>query len=297
MGVSLLAAVLAAAPGPARAAEAVKLRPSAPVYADSKDGGLRKPEGVATDRKSLLVVADSGNGRVVKYTLGGETITPAGELALPELPDPIRVQVSSKGEILVLDGKLRRIGRVGPEGQFLGYIDLGSDAPTPVQPRSFAIDRDDHLYVVDVSSGRVLVLDGDGKASRKIAFPGEAVFVSDLTVDGSGTVYAIDSVGRRVYAAKKDDATFAPVGESLESELDFPTAIAADDRGHLFIADQNGGGIVILGRDGGFRGRQSSMGWKTGFLRYPAGLCVNDRGDLFVADRENSRIQPFVIVQ
>jgi hypothetical protein len=36
----------------------------------------------------------------------------------------------------------------------------------------------------------------------------------------------------------------------------------------IYIVDENGDGIVVLGRDGSFVGRQLSMGWNEGLL-YP----------------------------
>jgi hypothetical protein len=63
------------------------------------------------------------------------------------------------------------------------------------------------------------------------------------------------------------------------------------------VVDQNGSGIVILGLDGSFRGRQLRMGWKDGFLRYPSQLCIDDRGNVFIADRGNNRVDVFTIVQ
>ncbi len=75
----------------------------------------------------------------------------------------------------------------------------------------------------------------------------------------------------------------------------FPTAIAVDGQGRIFLADQNGDGIVILGADGSFRGRQAGTGWKEGSLRYPSGLCAGPAGTIFVADRENGRVQMFAV--
>jgi hypothetical protein len=78
--------------------------------------------------------------------------------------------------------------------------------------------------------------------------------------------------------------------------VEFPTAIAVDPDGRLFLVDEHGGGIVILGRDGSFRGRQLGTGWKEGFLRYPAGACVLAGTSLVVAERGNHRVQVFAIV-
>jgi hypothetical protein len=68
-----------------------------------------------------------------------------------------------------------------------------------------------------------------------------------------------------------------------------------DDTGRIAIADLSDGGIVFLGPDGSFRGRQSAMGWKEGLLRYPSGLAAGPPGLLFVADRGNNRVAVFAV--
>ncbi len=101
----LLASMSLAAAGGSHAAEQVKFKQMAPIYVDGKGAGIRQPEGVAC-RGNALVVADTGNGRLLRYTIAGETWTPGGEIVLPQLTSPIRVDVNSKGEIFALDGTL-----------------------------------------------------------------------------------------------------------------------------------------------------------------------------------------------
>jgi hypothetical protein len=100
-----------------------------------------------------------------------------------------------------------------------------------------------------------------------------------------------------VYSAPKNSTVFSSLTEKLEEDLDFPTSITTDDSGRIYLVDQNGGGIVILGRDGSYQGRQLRMGWKEGFLRYPSQICINKKGEVFIADRENSRVQVFSITK
>ncbi len=288
-------AITAAASGGAFGADMPKLKPVASGYADTRGGGLSQPEGVGCDGKSLVVVADTGNGRLVTYRFTGEGLAPLAEIALPQLPYPIRVQVDPKGDIYALDGKSRRIVRISPSGEFKGYVEAGdADSAGPMVPRSFRIGRNGGLYVLDVLSDRVLLLDPGGKLIRGIAFAKESGFFSDLAVDDSGTLFLIDSVGRRVFSAPRDSAAMAPLSGSLKEDLNFPTSIAVDARGNLLVVDQNGGGIVVLGRDGTFRGRQLSMGWKEGLLRYPSQICVGGDGSVFIADRGNNRVQAFL---
>jgi hypothetical protein len=280
----------------ATASEGAKLRPILILYADNKGFGLRQPQGVACDGKSLLAVADTGNRRLVRYTIEGDRVQPAGEIRLNEIPYPIKIQVGSKAELFALDGRSRRIARISPSGEFKGYVPLaGEGSAGPSVPRSFAIDREDNLFVLDVAQARVLVLSPDGKSLRQIAFPTEEGFLSDLAVDDRDTVFAIDSVGRRVFAAKRTDARLAPLTGPMKEDMAFPTAIAVDGQGRIFIADLNEGGIVILGTDGSFRGRQAGMGWKEGLLRGPSGLCAGIAGTIFVADRDNNRVQMFAV--
>jgi sugar lactone lactonase YvrE len=278
-------------------ADELRLRATSAIYLDALETSVSLPEDVACDGQSKLVVADTGNRRLLSYDIGAEEMTPESEIRLDQLSYPIRVRIDSTGRILALDGKSHRIVRVAPNGQFQGYLELSPEEGSgPVIPRSFEIDDDDNLYVLDVSGARILVLDRDGGFQRQIAFAPEVGFLSDLTVNSSGAVFAVDSVRRQVFAARKSDEALFPLTEIMDEDMDFPTGIAADAVGHLYVADQYGGGIVIVGQDGSFQGRQSAMGWAAGFLRYPSGLCIC-AGDLFVADRGNNRVQRFAIVE
>jgi len=204
-------------------ADAVKLKPVAAAYTDNSGGLLKRPEGVAYDGKSLLVVADTGNGRLQLYTFTGSLLMPGAAIALPQLSYPIRVQIGSKGEILALDGKSRRIVRVSPSGEFKGYVEpTGIPSAGTVIPRSFKIDDKDNLYLLDVFSGRVLILDPDGRFQREIPFPDNFGFFSDLAVDGNGTVFLIDSVGGKVFIAQKNAKSITPLTGSLKEDLNFP---------------------------------------------------------------------------
>ncbi|MGE5699012.1 MAG: NHL repeat-containing protein [Deltaproteobacteria bacterium] len=270
----------------------MKLKPAISGYTDEGGTGLKHPEGVSCNEKPLLVVADTGNGRLIRFNFTGETLNPGSEISLPQLPYPIRVQMNSIGDIFVLDGKHRKIGRISSGGEFKGYIDFSTiTSQRGIVPKSMTIDKKDNLYVLDISSEKVIVLQPDGKVQREISFPEDYGFFSDLTVDSSGNLYIIDSTGRRVYTSVAGSSSIIPLTESLKEDVDFPVAIAADNRGNLFLVDQNGSGIVILGRDGSFRGRQLNLGWKEGLLHYPSQICVNDNGFIFIADRGNSRIQ------
>jgi sugar lactone lactonase YvrE len=280
-------------PTPAQAAEGVKLRVAAAAYRDAKGAIIGSPEGIACRGGGLVVLADTGSGRLLEFQFDATGVSARREFSVTQITTPIRVASNSKGELYVLDGKTRRVARLAAEGAFQRYVEFPGSSAAAV--RSIEVGTKDQLYILDVAAARVVVLDDDGKLERELAFPPEAKFFSDLAANSKGDLFLLDSVGRRVFAAKSGTSVITPLSQSLQDDVDFPVAIAADDAGKLFLADQNGGGIVTVGQDGAFRGRQSSMGWHEGFLRYPSDLCADDKGNLFVADRDNNRIQGFIV--
>jgi hypothetical protein len=279
-------------------AETVKFRYLQSVYFDERGGGIKQPEGVACNDKSVLVVGDTANDRLVRYTFQERSLKAGTEIKIPQLSSPIRIQINSKGEIFALDGKKRRILRLTPEGAFKGYLEAeGIPSQSAFVPRSIKIDANNNIYLLDIFSGRVLVLNSEGKYQKQIPFPKDYGFFSDLSVDSKGTLLLVDCIKAMVFSAHKDSNSFSPLTKSLREYLNFPTSITTDNRGTIFIVDENGSGIVILGQDGSFQGRQLSMGWNEGLLYYPSQICINEKGEAFIADRGNSRIQIFTLIK
>ena len=279
-------------------AETVKFRYLQSVYFDEKGVGMKQPEGVACSGKGLLIVGDTGNDRLLRYSYQDRSLKAGTEIKVQQLSNPIRLQMNSKGEIFALDGKKRRIIRLNSDGTFKGYVDAeGIPSPSAFVPRSFKIDRNNNIYILDIFSARVLALNSEGKYQKQIPFPKDYGFFSDLAVDSKGTLLLIDCVKAMVFSAPKDSNTFSPLTKDLREYLNFPTSITTDNRGTVYVVDQNGSGIVILGQDGSFQGRQLNMGWNEGLLYFPSQMCINDNGEVFIADRDNSRVQIFSLVK
>jgi sugar lactone lactonase YvrE len=285
-------------PMKAYSAETVKLKYVQSVYFDDKGAGMKQPEGVACNDKDLLIVGDTGNDRLLRYSYQDRSIKAGTEVKIQQLSNPIRIQINSKGEIFALDGKKRRILRLNPDGTFKGYVDgEGIPSPSTFVPRSFKIDPQNNIYILDIFSARILALNPEGKYQKQVPFPNEYGFFSDLSIDSRGTLFLIDCVKAMVFSAAKDANSFSPFTKSLREYLNFPTNITTDKKGTLYIVDENGSGIVLLGQDGSYLGRQLSMGWNEGLLYYPSQMCINEKGEVFIADRGNSRVQVFTLVR
>jgi len=288
-----LTAALAAALLPAGArAQSITLTHVESIYADAKKGALKAPEGVACTESGRVIVADTGHARLVAYAmkdgkLGGGTAIP-----LPEGAQPVRVQIDGKGDVLVLDRKTRAILRVGESGAATPVEAKG--APAKLIPASFKVDGSDRLYVLDGASRAVLVLDRDGNVGRKLDLPreGGALF-TDLALDAAGTIYAVDGVNATVWAADKSATAFRQISKKLEDVMSFPAYVTMTPRGALLLVDQSGNGIVTIGVDGAFLGRQLAVGWEDGLVQYPAQICLTGKGEALLADRNNNRVQVF----
>lgn len=282
----LLAAVL-----PAQA-KGLKVKFEAAIYGDDKGGQLNLPEGIDCGG-NYLVVADSGNHRLLRYAIQDKTISFKSEIALPKAY-PLQVHLDSAGNIFVLDGKERRIVRLGPEGEEKGFLEpTNLPDQNSVVVKGFVIDREDNFLLLDIFSSRVLKLDKNGKFLRQIPFPPKSGFISAVALTPQGGVLLLDSVVGTVYQAAPDAGAFAPLTENMKEYANFPNQLTSDAQGNIYVVDQYGNGLVVLGPDGSFQGRQSSMGWGESQLRYPSQVCSAGANQLFVADRSNNRVQLF----
>jgi hypothetical protein len=289
---SLLLALLALAPAAARA-QSVVLTHDGTLYADGEEKPLKAPEGVACTDSGHVVVADTGNKRLVLYTFKDGRLGPGREVRLDQLTAPQRVQIDAKGDLFAFDLKTRKVVRVTASGAYGGTILVkGIENASDVVPSAFKIDPAGNVYLLDGAGRRVLALDPSGTVTRQVQLPAEAGVVTDIAVGAGGVLYAVDAVKAVVWSAAKDDAAFKPLSQSLKDRMSFPSYITAS-RGRLFVVDQNGNGVVVLGVDGSYQGRQLSTGWGEGLVYYPAQLCVTESGTAFVADRYNNRVQVF----
>jgi sugar lactone lactonase YvrE len=283
-------------PVPSLATEAIKFRYALSVYSDDAGGSIKHPESVTCGENSEFIIADTGNNRLVKYAFQRGELAGGTEIRLPELSYPLKVQANSNGDIFALDGRKRRIVIIATDGSFKGYLDLMKGPRSgSIVPRSFVIDKNDNIYVLDILSGRVLVLDPGGSYRRHVDFPEEYGFISDLAVGPAGNILLIDSIRSTVFSSSQGEKTFSPLSENLKEHASFPTGITTDERGFIYLTDTNGSRIVILGQDGSFLGQQVSLGWTEGALYYPTQLCINGKGEIFIADRSNSRVQIFTV--
>jgi len=137
---------------------------------------------------------------------------------------------------------------------------------------------------------------------------------SGIVTDAAGNVYVADgssSVIRKVSAADGSVSIFAGDGHAsfkngprLLAEFNFPTGLAFDLRGNLYVADEKNNRIRIITTDGNVSTYAGSgvKGFGDGAdslakFNAPTGVAVDGAGTVYVADMGNNRIRRIAVTR
>ncbi len=296
---------------------------------------LASPAAVAVDASGNLYVADAGGDSIRKITKTGLVTTLAGGSygnangtgAAAQFDDPQGVAVEANGNVYVADTYNEAIRKITPAGVVTtlaggtyGSTDGTGSAARFYYPQGVAVDAKGNVYVADTnnhtirkvtSAGVVTTLaglpgqpgsaDGAGSAARFSAPHGLAVaangtiYVADLN---NSTIRKITPAGVVTTLAGLPGVTGAVDGSRGAARFDYPSGVALDAQGNLFVADQSNQLIRKVTADGlvstigGQAGNYGSNDGVEGAARFysPAGVAVTPAGLLYVADRNNYRI-------
>lgn len=78
-----------------------------------------------------------------------------------------------------------------------------------------------------------------------------------------------------------------------EGELTWPTAIIADGKGGVYVADEHRHNVQVFSADGKYLRNWGGQGAHCGKLNRPSGLAMTADGGILVSDQLNNRIQKF----
>jgi sugar lactone lactonase YvrE len=259
----------------------------------SGDGGkataaaLNEPLGVTVDPAGNLYIADSGNNVVRKVTAASGVITTIAGDSLPgysgdngnptaaELSSPEGVALDPWGDLYIADTNNDAIRLVSVfTGDIYTYLNL----PSGGFPRGIAVDSAFNLYIAEPDINQIEELNGGTGKTRTIAGNGSSGY------SGDG-------------------------GKASSAELAYPTGVAVDSSGNLFIADS---GNDVIREVSAASGKISTVAGNaaSGYsgnggpardaeLNNPQGVATDTVGDLFIADTGNNVIReltPFTVV-
>ncbi|MBM3933830.1 MAG: hypothetical protein FJ319_05940 [SAR202 cluster bacterium] len=126
-------------------------------------------------------------------------------------------------------------------------------------------------------------------------------YPTDLAFRNDGRIYVLgrghdgDTRGVQVLACNIDSEYFGKFASHGKGPGQFiwSTAIACDNAGNIYVADEYLNNISIFSPDHKFITRWGEQGTEPGKLNGPCGLSFDWEGNLFVVDHQNNRIQKF----
>ena len=304
-------------------------------YADGTGTAAQfdSPYGVAVDGAGTVYVADTENHRIRKVTAAGVVSTLAGSTqgyadgtgAAAQLNSPAGVAVDGAGSVYVTDDYNHRIRKVTAAGvvstlagSTQGYTDGTGTAAQFNFPFGVAVDGAGTVFVADTGSNRirkvtaagvVSTLAGSGTSGYADGTGTAAQFKNPygVAVDGAGTVYVADEGNHRIRKvtaagvvstlAGSGTAGFAD-GTGTAAQFNFPTGVAVDCSGTVYVADYvnqrirkvTAAGVVSTLAGSGTAGFADGTGTAAQF-NFPTGVAVDGTGTVYVADYVNQRIR------
>ncbi len=160
-------------------------------------GELDSPMGIAVDASRNILVADTNNGRIEKFSSTGAFLSIIGMKGSGhgQLGEPNGIAVDRAGNIYVVEvGSNHRVQKLAPDGTFIAEW-KGPDSGF-YGPRRIAIGPDDSIYVVDQGHTRIVKFSPDGQVL--------AVWGSKGSGDGQfddPTSVAVDPTTNKAYVA------------------------------------------------------------------------------------------------
>jgi DNA-binding beta-propeller fold protein YncE len=160
-------------------------------------GELDSPTGIAVDPNGNILVADTNNGRIQKFSPSGVFLNTIGTkgTGYGQLGGPNGIAIDRTGNIYVAEvASNHRVQKLAPDGTFIAEW-KGPDVGF-YGPRRIAIGPDNSIYVVDQGRTRIVKFSPDGQVLT--------VWGSKGTGDGQfddHTSVVVDPATNKVYVA------------------------------------------------------------------------------------------------
>jgi sugar lactone lactonase YvrE len=229
--------------------------------------------GIAIDGSGNLYLADENNQKIRKITSAGVVTTLAGSGtggsangtgASAEFNYPTGVAVDASGNVYVADKDNHRIRKISPNGEVTtlagsseGDAEGTGTAAQFKKPKDLIFDAAGNLYVTDAdnfkikkitSAGVVTTFAGSGQgAADGTGSAAQFNYAAGITIDGSGNLYLADENNQKIRKITSAGVVTTLMGTTngfadgdiATAQFSYPTGIAVDANGNVYIADKD----------------------------------------------------------
>ena len=162
----------------------------------SDRGQFDAPTGIAVDASGNVLVADTNNGRIEKFSPTGTFLSAMGikGTGYGQLGAPNGIAIDQAGNLYVADASRHVVEKLAPDGSAI--IEWKGPAPGFYGPRRIAIGPDESVYVVDQGRTRIVKFGSDGQVLKAWGSKGNG----DGQFDDPTSV-AVDTTNDKIYVA------------------------------------------------------------------------------------------------
>jgi DNA-binding beta-propeller fold protein YncE len=258
---------------------------------------LSNPRKVHVSGNEILV-ADTGNGRIVIFDYTGNYLRKFGDQG--EEGDEGRLifpySIATVGEeILVADAGLNKVAVFGKDGGFRRYF----AEELFVKPVDITYTNG-KLYFTDVGTHEIIVTDATGTETLRFGGPGKSGdgvfwFPNGVAALPDGRILVADTNNSRLqFFDEQGNFLESWQGDIERGQATFasPSDIAIDKNGNIYVADPLTRRVMVVDHNGETLGPVNVVGEpdEKDSLEIPSGLAIDARQRLYVADYGASRL-------
>jgi len=212
------------------------------------------------------------------------------------LSKPYAVHVDREGRLFVTDSAWPAVLIFDIPKQSFSVI--GLEGPGILaKPMGVTTDASGRIYVTDTLENRAVVYDHDGNFLLGIGEKGRFDQPVGIAVnDALNRVYIVDTRKHKVSVFDSKDGKFLfEFGQRgvEDGQFNWPTNIAIETDGKLFIMDTFNFRVQVFDPEGKFLSKFGSIGTGLGQFAKPKGIALDSEGHVYVVDAAFNNIQIF----